>query len=159
MTRARDLSKLANANVLSVDSSNNIGIGSTTPNAKLDVAGIGTFTRLNVSGIVTSTGGYNIGIQSGGTTVVSTTKVINFVGTGNSVIDKGTGQVDIQISGSSGGGSIGTTGITTQTIFSNPNTIDTDQMLTVTNHNYGVFGPVTIGAAVTVGAGNTFVIV
>ena len=148
MTRARDLSKLANANVLSVDSSNNIGIGSTTPDAKLDVAGI-----------VTSTGGFNIGIQSGGTTVVATTKVINFVGTGNSVIDKGTGQVDIQISGSSGGGSIGTTGITTQTIFSNPNTIDTDQMLTVTNHNYGVFGPVTIGAAVTVGAGNTFVIV
>ena len=39
MTRARQLSKLANSNILSVDTSNNIGIGSTTPDAKLDVAG------------------------------------------------------------------------------------------------------------------------
>ena len=149
MSRARDLANLGNINTIKADTANTRGgIASTQPTESLDV-----------TGIVTSTGGFNIGIQSGGTTVIATTKVINFVGTGNSVIDKGTGQVDIQISGSSGGGSIGTTGITTQTIFSNPNTIDTDQMLTETNHNYGVFGPVTVGAAVTVGAGNTFVIV
>lgn len=149
MSRARDLANLGNINTIKADTANTrVGIASTQPTESLDV-----------TGIVTSTGGFNIGIQSGGTTVIATTKVINFVGTGNSVIDKGTGQVDIQISGSSGGGSIGTTGITTQTIFSNPNTIDTDQMLTETNHNYGVFGPVTVGAAVTVGAGNTFVIV
>ena len=149
MSRARDLANLGNINTIKADTANTrVGIAATQPTESLDV-----------TGSVTSTGGFNIGIQSGGTTVIATTKVINFVGTGNSVIDKGTGQVDIQISGSSGGGSIGTTGITTQTIFSNPNTIDTDQMLTVTNHNYGVFGPVTIGAAVTVGAGNTFVIV
>ena len=149
MSRARDLANLGNINTIKADTANTrVRIASTQPTESLDV-----------TGIVTSTGGFNIGIQSGGTTVIATTKVINFVGTGNSVIDKGTGQVDIQISGSSGGGSIGTTGITTQTIFSNPNTIDTDQMLTETNHNYGVFGPVTVGAAVTVGAGNTFVIV
>jgi len=40
MTRARELSRLANINVIAVDSNNNIGIGSTTPDAKLDVVGI-----------------------------------------------------------------------------------------------------------------------
>ena len=40
MTRARTLSRLANSNVLAVDSSNNVGIGSTIPDAKLDVIGI-----------------------------------------------------------------------------------------------------------------------
>ena len=60
MTRARELSKLANANILSVDSSNNIGIGSTTPDAKLDVAG-----DLNVSGILTAT--QLTGLIDGGT--------------------------------------------------------------------------------------------
>ncbi len=40
MTRARTLSRLANSNVLSVDSSNNVGVGSTIPDAKLDVIGI-----------------------------------------------------------------------------------------------------------------------
>ena len=68
MTRARDLSKLANANVLSVDSSNNIGIGSTTPDAKLDVAGevlVGTSASISSAGeavfvgVVTSSGGFS----------------------------------------------------------------------------------------------------
>ena len=40
MTRARTLSRLVNSNVLAVDSSNNVGIGSTIPDAKLDVIGI-----------------------------------------------------------------------------------------------------------------------
>ena len=40
MTRARELSKLGSINALSVDSSYNIGVGSTSPDAKLDVAGI-----------------------------------------------------------------------------------------------------------------------
>ena len=39
MTRARELAKLGNPNVITVDSSNNVGIGSTTPDAKLDVGG------------------------------------------------------------------------------------------------------------------------
>ena len=40
MSRARDLSKLANPSVFSVDTSNNIGINSTSPDAKLDVVGV-----------------------------------------------------------------------------------------------------------------------
>ena len=40
MSRARDLSRLANENVFSVDASNNVGINSTTPDARLDVVGV-----------------------------------------------------------------------------------------------------------------------
>ena len=40
MSRARELSRLANENIFSVDASNNVGINSTTPDAKLDVVGV-----------------------------------------------------------------------------------------------------------------------
>ena len=40
MTRARDLARFANANAISVDANLNVGIGSTTPDAKLDIVGI-----------------------------------------------------------------------------------------------------------------------
>ena len=40
MSRARSLSRLANENVFSVDASNNVGINSTTPDARLDVVGV-----------------------------------------------------------------------------------------------------------------------
>mgnify|MGYP003110555508 CR=1 FL=1 len=40
MSRARSLSRLANANALTVDANNKVGVGSTTPDAKLDVVGI-----------------------------------------------------------------------------------------------------------------------
>jgi len=40
MTRARELSRLGNPNIISADSDYNVGIGSTTPDAKLDVIGI-----------------------------------------------------------------------------------------------------------------------
>ena len=40
MSRARQLSKLANPSVFSVDTSYNVGLNSTTPDAKLDVIGI-----------------------------------------------------------------------------------------------------------------------
>jgi len=99
--------------------------------------------------------GLGVGIQSGGNSVGTGITVLNFVGTGNTFAISGT-TANISISG--GGGSIGTTGITTQTVFSNPNIISTDIALTNPNHNYGMFGPVSIAATVTVGAGNTFVI-
>ena len=57
MTRARELARLVNSDILSIDSSNNVGIGSLTPDAKLDVTGIISATSFsgsgaNLSGIV-----------------------------------------------------------------------------------------------------------
>jgi len=40
MTRARDLARLGNQNIITADSNFNVGIGSLTPDAKLAVAGI-----------------------------------------------------------------------------------------------------------------------
>ena len=57
MTRARDLAKLANPEVFSVDSSNNVGVNSLTPDAKLDVVGVISATEYygdgsNLTGII-----------------------------------------------------------------------------------------------------------
>ena len=57
MSRARDLSKLANPAALSVDASNNIGVNSESPDAKLDVVGVVSATEYygdgsNLTGIV-----------------------------------------------------------------------------------------------------------
>ena len=58
MTRARTLSLLGNENNFTVTGSNNVGIGSTLPDAKLDVGGdilVGTAITLgNVSGIISA---------------------------------------------------------------------------------------------------------
>ena len=56
MTRARDLARIANSNALTVDSSGNVGIGSTVPTSKLSVVGIVSATTYfgngaNLSGI------------------------------------------------------------------------------------------------------------
>ncbi len=69
MTRARNLSRLGNTNVLSVDSSNNIGIGSTIPDVKLDVIG-----DAEISGVITATSFSGSG--SGLTGVASTDNII-----------------------------------------------------------------------------------
>ena len=55
---------------------------------------------LIVSGGIT---GATIGIQSGGT-AIGAGKTLNFVGSGNTVVDRGNGSIDISISGSGGGG-------------------------------------------------------
>ena len=57
MSRARSLSKLGNPNVLSVDSSRNVGINSTSPKEKLNVVGVVSATSFfgngsNLSGII-----------------------------------------------------------------------------------------------------------
>jgi len=66
MSRARSLSRLANANALSVSTDLNVGIGSTSPDAKLDVQGgdllVGTAITMGVvSGIITATAFYGDG--------------------------------------------------------------------------------------------------
>ena len=74
MSRARDLSKLANPSVFSVDSSNNVGVNSTSPDAKLDVVGVVSATQFfgdgsELSGI---TAGATLSAGSGDQRVVLT---------------------------------------------------------------------------------------
>ena len=130
--------------------------------------GISTPVGLNVTGIVTATefkGKSHVGIQSGGNFIGAGITTINFVGTGNSIRVNSSDAtvVDVSISGSSGGSSVGTgmsaTGINTGGIFSNPQSVDTPFNLTNPGHNYGMFGPVALNAIVNVGAGNTFTVV
>ena len=76
MTRARELSKLGNTNIINVDSSYNVGIGSATPDAKLDVIGIISATSFsgsgaNLSGITT---GADLSAGSGTQRVLVTSK-------------------------------------------------------------------------------------
>ncbi len=59
MTRARDLARFANANAISVDTNLNVGIASTTPNAKLNVVGVVSATSFfgdgsNLDGITSA---------------------------------------------------------------------------------------------------------
>ncbi len=74
MTRARELSKLGNPYVFTVDSSNNLGIGSLTPDAKLDVTGIVSATSFSGSGANLSgiTAGAILSAGSGAQRVVAT---------------------------------------------------------------------------------------
>ena len=74
MTRARELSKLVNDAVFSIDANNNIGVNSTTPDAKFDVVGIVSATTYygdgsNLSGI---TAGATLSAGSGSQRVVVT---------------------------------------------------------------------------------------
>ncbi len=50
MSRARELAKLANPEVFSVDSVNNVGLNSLTPDAKLDVIGVVSATSFSGDG-------------------------------------------------------------------------------------------------------------
>ena len=94
MSRARNLGNLGNKNLITGDTNTSrIGIGSTTP-----------VTALDVVGVVTATDGFHIGISSAGVSIASTVQTLNFVGSGNTVVDRGNGSIDISISGGGGGG-------------------------------------------------------
>jgi hypothetical protein len=80
MTRARELSRLANANALTVDANNNVGVGSTTPTAKLNVVGVVSATSFfgsgaNLTGVISG-----VEIKSAGTSVGTGITNINFIG-------------------------------------------------------------------------------
>jgi len=69
------------------------------------VSGVGTITNLratnaNITGVVTSVGGFNIGIQSAGAPITSgVVTAFNFVGAGNTFLyNSSTKTVDISIS-------------------------------------------------------------
>ena len=89
MTRARELGKLANKNSLTADNTNNfVGIGSTHPDARLDVDGtvlVGTAITLGgASGIVSATSFYGDGSNLDG---------VASAGLGTALADEGVGSV------------------------------------------------------------------
>ena len=89
MTRARELGKLANRNSLTADNTNNfVGIGSTQPDARLDVDGtvlVGTAITLGgASGIVSATSFYGDGSNLDG---------VASAGLGTALAEEGAGSV------------------------------------------------------------------
>ena len=89
MTRARELGKLANRNSLTADNTNNfVGIGSTQPDARLDVDGtvlVGTAITLGgASGIVSATSFYGDGSNLDG---------VASAGLGTALSEEGVGSV------------------------------------------------------------------
>ena len=83
MTRARTLSRLANATVLTVDSSNNVGINSTIPDAKLDVIGIVSATSFYGDGSNLSNVISGVELKSDDNSVGTAITQINFSGFGS----------------------------------------------------------------------------
>ena len=160
--------------VTNITAGNNISVNQSTGNVvitglantayvvadTLIVTGVSTLGQVEgISGIST-TFVSAVGIQSGGITIGTGITQLNFVGTGNTFKVDGT-TVDISIEGGGGGSGLSTVGVNTGYIFSNPSTLTTSIQLTQPGHNYGLFGPITIGSGVTitVGAGNSFTIV
>ena len=107
MTRARDLARFANANAISVDANLNVGIGSTTPDAKLDIVGIVSATSFfgdgaNITGIssvsfattsfgLSGTPNITVGVITATTLKVGTGVTINAgIITASDFIDDGT---------------------------------------------------------------------
>ena len=91
MTRARELSRLANANALTVDANNNVGVGSTTPTAKLNVVGVVSATSFfgsgaNLTGVISG-----VQIREEGSPVGSAITSINFVGSDITATASGAG--------------------------------------------------------------------
>ena len=80
------------------------GIGITaTPKGHIIAAGVVTATQYNdASGNINRF--YGVGIHSAGTIIGTGVTIINFVGAGNTVVTRSGNQVDVSISGSSGGG-------------------------------------------------------
>ena len=84
MSRARDLSRLSSPTVFSVDTNNKVGVGSTTPTAKLNVAGIVSATSFfgdgsNLEGVASAGLGTALG-ESGGLEVIYYTDKVLSIG-------------------------------------------------------------------------------
>ena len=86
------------------DEGGGTGIGITaTPKGHIIAAGVVTATQYNdASGNINRF--YGVGIHSAGTIIGTGVTIINFVGAGNTVVTRSGNQVDVSISGSSGGG-------------------------------------------------------
>jgi hypothetical protein len=157
MTKARDISRYGLGVGIQSAGSVVTGVGITQLNF------IGTGNTFRVSGgtvDISISGGGGIGIQSASAQIGVGITQLNFIGAGNTFRVSG-GTVDISISGGGGGSGVSTTGVTTAAFFANPQYITTSYTLNSPSTNYGVFGPiyVSVGSTITVGVGNTLVIV
>jgi hypothetical protein len=86
-------------------SANQIQEIAASDNLDLTSCGISSVNNVYSAGIVTATGGFNLGISSAGTSITTgPVTTLNFVGSGNTFALNGT-TVDISISGGGGGGS------------------------------------------------------
>jgi len=104
-----------------------------------------------------------VGIQSGGISIASTIKTLNFIGAGNTFSVVGD-RVNISISGSAGGAGVSSTGILTCRGFANSSFISESIIMNDFYNqgtNYGMIGPieVSVGATITVGLGVSYVII
>ena len=131
-------------------------------------------TTQTISGELNVTGGFNIGIQSGGTDIATgVVTAINFIGAGNTAVYSAVSKtVDISISGSGGGGlgtAINYADDATATPFSyidREATVSENLMLDTTKAGesesiiVSVIPNITLnaGVAVTVGTGKTMII-
>ena len=95
MTKARDLSKLIGSSTFTVDSSNNIGLNSTSPVEKLNVVGVVSATSFfgdgtNLTGVSASRQ-LTIGVRVG--------SAVTFAISGNSfnVINRSGGNISIDV--------------------------------------------------------------
>lgn len=128
----------------------------------------------SINGSLSASGGFNVGIQSGGTDIATgVITAINFIGAGNTAVyDTVSKTVDISISGSGGGGlgtAINYADDATATPFSyidRDATVIEDLLLDTTKAGasesiiVSVIPNITVksGVAVTVGAGKTMII-
>ena len=168
MTRARELAKLANSSIFSVDSGNNVGINSLTPDAKLDVVGVVSATQYfgdgsNLTGIVAgatlnaSSGTQRLVVTSqtsGSMTQVATNSDITYATSTNTLSATTfsgafSGNVTGNATGLSGTPSIIVQDVTAETV-SVAGTISYED---VTNVNS--VGLVTAGLGVRIGTGGT----
>ena len=81
MSRARDLSKIINPSVFTVDSSNNVGLNSTSPSAKLGVSGIVSATAFygdgsNLEGVASAGLGTALADEGAGAVIYYTDKTL-----------------------------------------------------------------------------------
>jgi len=150
---------VATATTFSGNLSGNATGLSGTPN--ITVGNI-TSGNINSSGVVTATSfkgdgsqlsGVGLELKTAGVSAGTGITSINFSGAVVSTSSAGVSTVTIS--------GISSTGISTAAIWSNPSVILTSIGLTQGNNNYGAFGPITVsvGATVTVGVANTWIIV
>jgi len=82
MTRARDLARLGNQNIITADTNFNVGIGSLTPDARLDVAGIVSATAFygdgsNLEGVASAGLGTALGDTGAATVIYYTDNILS----------------------------------------------------------------------------------